>query len=150
MNKEINKLIQHPNLQIQLVVTVVPLIFNNTNNIKMSNMHVKFGQMYEFSNHSRTILGSSKPLQLMVTATGYTWTSIALWAVFFGTTKKIVRLLYKLSNKYSNEKLFFIKVVSISRFHYKSFIKSLIFKIFFSGWFALCLHFSVAIFSKHE
>ena len=43
----------------------------------------------------------------------------------FGTTKKIVRLLYKLSNKHSNEKLFFIKVVSISRFHYKSFIKSL-------------------------
>ena len=50
---------------------------------------------------------------------------------FFGTTKKIDRLLYKLSNKHSNEKLFFIKVVSISRFHYKSFIKSLIFKIFF-------------------
>ena len=81
---------------------------------------------------------------------GYTWTSYALWAVFFGTTKKIDRLLYKLSNKHSNEKLFFIKVVSISRFHYKSFIKSLIFKIFFSGWFALCLHFSVASFSKHE
>ena len=65
---------------------------------------------------------------------GYTWTGNALWAVFFGTTKKIVRLLYKLSNKYSNEKLFFIKVVSISRFHYKSFIKSLIFKIFLSAW----------------
>ena len=29
-------------------------------------MHVKFGKMYEFSYHYRTILGYSKPLQLMV------------------------------------------------------------------------------------
>ena len=61
-------------------------------------------------------------------------TTVAYLTNFFGTCKLTRSLVYKLSNKHSNQKLVFLKVVSLSRFHYKSFIKSLISKIFFSAW----------------
>ena len=38
-------------------------------------------------------------------------------------------------NKHSIVKMYLVKVVSLSGFHLKYLIKSLIFKIFFSAWF---------------
>ena len=37
-------------------------------------------------------------------------------------------------NKHSIGKMYLVKVISLSGFHVKSLIKSLIFKIFFSAW----------------
>ena len=43
-------------------------------------------------------------------------------------------LVVKFFNKHSIVKMYLVKVISLSGFHEKSLIKSLIFKIFFSAW----------------
>ena len=43
-------------------------------------------------------------------------------------------LVIKIFNKHSIGKMYLVKVISLSWFHVKSLIKSLIFKIFFSAW----------------
>ena len=56
------------------------------------------------------------------------WNRIGYWLL-----NKLIKQTFNWRKKY-----FFLELYH--RFHYKFVIKSLIFKIFFSGWFALCLH----------
>ena len=82
--------------------------------------------------------------------------STALWTTVAHPHRQFCKLgngcilVINFFNKHSIVKMYLVKVVSLSGFHLKYLIKSLIFKIFFSACFALCLHLHIYIYRVRD